>query len=59
MPLIRHYHHMDAEGREWVCVFVRAHVVVCAAFPHLSVGCPSPMATEAPLVPTVVIDVAQ
>ena len=59
MCLIRHYHYLHADWWECICVFVRVHGVVGAVFPHLSVGCPSRMATEAPLVPTVLIDVAQ
>lgn len=39
--------------------FPRADGVVCTVFPHLSAGCPSLMAVEAPLVPTVLIDVTQ
>lgn len=49
---------MQTDGK-CVCVFLSVHGVVCAVFPHLSVGCPSLMAIEAPLVPTVLIDVAQ
>lgn len=59
MPLKRHYHYLDADWCECICVFLCAHGVVSDVFPHLSVGCPSLMATEAPLVPTVLIDVAQ
>lgn len=59
VPLIRHCHYLHADWWECVCVFLCVHGVVCAVFPHLSVGCPSLMAIEAPLVPTVLIDVAQ
>lgn len=58
-PFIRHYHYLHADWWESVCVFLFVHGVVCAVFLHLSEGCPSLMATEAPLVPTVLIDVAQ
>lgn len=59
MPLIRHYRYLHADWWECVCVFRCVDGVVCAVFPHLSAGCPSLMAVEAPLVPTVLIDVAQ
>lgn len=59
MPLKRYYHYLNADWCECICVFLCVHGVVCAMFPHLTVGCPSLMATEAPLVPTVLIDVAQ
>lgn len=39
--------------------FQRADGVVCTALPHLSAGYPSLMAAEAPLAPTVLIDVTQ
>lgn len=58
-PLIRHNHYLHADWWECVCVFLCLDGVVCAVFPHLSVGCPSLMATEVPLVPTFLIDVAQ
>lgn len=46
------------DGRVFV-YFPRADGVVCTVSPHLSAGCPSLMAVEAPLVPTVLIDVTQ
>lgn len=46
---------MQTDGSVFLC----ADGVVCAVFPHLSTGCPSLMAIEAPLVPTVLIDVTQ
>lgn len=42
-----------------LCISVCGCGVVCATFPHLSAGCPSLIALEAPLVPTVLIDVTQ
>lgn len=42
-----------------VVVLFCVYGVVYVMFPHLSVGCPSLMTTKAPLVPTVLIDVAR
>lgn len=57
---VAYYHYQYVDWWKCVCVFsCRNTGAVCALFLHLSVGCPSMMTTEAPLVPIVLIDVPQ